>query len=327
MKRTYESARTGSRHTYQFYKDRQNDPRWQEDFILVRKTRRLENALMIVIALIVFTLGIGIFIDFSPSMNSAKNDAKSSAPVTISSKKTTGSTAASQKAPVTSANSHSELSPAQINAMLQKIIIGKGFRITPFLFDGEDTDQAMNEGKAPQNLAHDGIELLYFKSQTVVTLKNVPGYFYPHDENYQILDQKIIIPRLKKMIPFVITENKVSFAYWDTLFSDETGTHTITWKVEDDPQALDLIKDSEIRKKNEDRQAQAAEASRKAEAARQKAADQAAEASRKAEEQAEESSRKAAQASSQAEEQAEESSRKAESASSDANAESDETAP
>ncbi|WP_317759785.1 hypothetical protein [Liquorilactobacillus mali] len=36
----YSSQKTRSQHTYQFFKDRRNDPAWQEEFLRVKTIQR-----------------------------------------------------------------------------------------------------------------------------------------------------------------------------------------------------------------------------------------------------------------------------------------------
>ncbi|BDR55506.1 hypothetical protein [Xylocopilactobacillus apis] len=250
MARLYSNNRTGSKHTYRFYKERRDDPRWHDDFIEVRSLRRKERLFASLVFLLVLLIGIGLFGDqispvnytFSDFKGSDKTSKKSSfsAPASSSSseKPAEESSEPTKKDETDSSNEQSN------KEIVKKYLIGNGFRINPILFDGEDTDQAMNENKAPQNLAHDGIELLLFKDESTVTVKGVPAYFFPSDTKYNISDKFLTIGSQLEQIPYSIVDGKVEFHTWTSSDNFDGQTHSITWQISPDDSVQSLIDQS-----------------------------------------------------------------------------------
>lgn len=53
--RTFKSKQTHALHTYEFYKNRKNDPKWRADYLSVRRMLFIENTIrLIVIAVIIY---------------------------------------------------------------------------------------------------------------------------------------------------------------------------------------------------------------------------------------------------------------------------------
>ncbi|VDK14340.1 hypothetical protein OAL24_01151 [Oenococcus sicerae] len=119
---------------------------------------------------------------------------------------------------------------------IQDIITGKGFDITPILYDGEDVDKAMNENKALQNTVHDNFIVGYFQNATTARVASM-GVAY--SEPYSLSDHYISIGSQDfKNIPYSLNGNTVTFSTWQTQTSDG---HTITWKMAWDSDARDIV--------------------------------------------------------------------------------------
>ncbi|BDR59633.1 hypothetical protein [Xylocopilactobacillus apicola] len=204
MARLYSNDRTGTHHTYQFYKDRKDDPHWRESYLAVRSIRRWENILTMLIIAIIAVVCYALFSDrLSPIVNPSKEE------------------------------------PSTPD-LVKKAIIGHGFQISAKLFDGEDATQAMNSGVAPQNLFHDRTKILYFKDANTVTVKGVPRYFFPHDEKYEVSNQAITIDWGEKTpIPFLIKNNQIEFQTWTSSYDN----HTVTWQIEPRDDVQELIEE------------------------------------------------------------------------------------
>lgn len=260
MARKYASSHNNSIHTYQFYKDRRYDPRWHQAFIEVRRQRRIEALLFIGCALIVFIVGIEFYGD-----NPVKNKINTTISHKIESIKSPD-TSQSQSSQVQissqtnndtrnfeSQNDNAENdSSSSTNSIenVQQALINQGYRIIPLLYDGEDTDQAMRENKAPQNLVHDGAELLLFKENDTVAVKGISGDFYPHDESYLVTEKTITIDSVGIAIPYQFQQDKLVFQDWTTKANDENGEHTITWRMEPYPDAAQIIQEAQARQKS-----------------------------------------------------------------------------
>ena len=57
MTKKYLSARTRTKHTYAFYKERRNNPQWRDDFIQVRSQRRKALFIQTIVILIIIVGG------------------------------------------------------------------------------------------------------------------------------------------------------------------------------------------------------------------------------------------------------------------------------
>lgn len=68
----YSSQKTRSQHTYQFFKDRRNDPAWHADFLRVRTIRRRNFILKSGLSLLILLIGFTIFKNYrQPSTDKA----------------------------------------------------------------------------------------------------------------------------------------------------------------------------------------------------------------------------------------------------------------
>jgi len=102
--KTYLSQKTRSRHTYDFYKARRNDPEWQADFWRIRYIRRRNTLLQLVFILVLLALGAFAYNGYrKTNHNQIINTASSAASATADSSSssvsdTTASSSASSSA-------------------------------------------------------------------------------------------------------------------------------------------------------------------------------------------------------------------------------------
>ena len=104
-------------------------------------------------------------------------------------------------------------------------LVGKKYRISPSLYDGENTDQAMNEQKAPQNLAHDGIQDITFITDSMVRVKRSGSYRPDRDVPYTMNATTLSFDY--QNIPYSLINGTVSFDSWTT----NMDGHTVTWTI------------------------------------------------------------------------------------------------
>ncbi|MHC9532946.1 hypothetical protein ACVPPR_05945 [Dellaglioa sp. L3N] len=81
MAKKYLSDRTRTGHTYEFYKDRQNNPQWRDDFLRVRATRRRNIVIQLFVGIIVIGVLAVLGLYFMAERNTAKNMATQSASI------------------------------------------------------------------------------------------------------------------------------------------------------------------------------------------------------------------------------------------------------
>lgn len=111
-------------------------------------------------------------------------------------------------------------------------LTGYAFEITPILFNGQDVAAAMDSGKAPQNLIHDGVMLGYFKDAHTARVSGLPGYFFVHSEVYSADGQYINFSNWQ--IPYSIKNGNLQTKTW--IDTDNDGNQ-ITWQLKNYPQA------------------------------------------------------------------------------------------
>lgn len=104
-------------------------------------------------------------------------------------------------------------------------LVGKKYRISPSLYDGENTDQAMDENKAPQNLAHDGIQDITFITDSMVRVERSGSYRPDRDVPYTLNANTLSFDYQK--IPYSLINGTVSFDSWTT----NMDGHTVTWTI------------------------------------------------------------------------------------------------
>ncbi|WP_241699117.1 hypothetical protein [Vagococcus sp. CY53-2] len=107
----------------------------------------------------------------------------------------------------------------------KKQLIGKTYIIKPILYDGIDVEQAMNNNKAPQNLIHDGVQIITFKDNSTVHIELAGTYRPDYDESYSLSPNTINIKDY--YIPYKYNYGNISFDTWTT----DTKGHTITWAI------------------------------------------------------------------------------------------------
>lgn len=110
---------------------------------------------------------------------------------------------------------------------IKKFLIGKTYKVVPFLYDGINANQAAHTNKAPQNFVKDNITILHFIDSSTVTQNGVNGNNQQKNENYQTSDSTITIGALK--IPYQMNNGAAEFHSWNT--EDQNG-HKVTWKIE-----------------------------------------------------------------------------------------------
>lgn len=124
-------------------------------------------------------------------------------------------------------------------SLVHSYIIGKGFSITPKLYDGENIDQAMNENKAPQNSVHDGALYGYFKDANTARLTGLGTYVGSWSVNYTVDNQSITLTTSNNSVPSKViqyTRNADGTVVLKDFSTDFDG-HTLTSSVNFDEQA------------------------------------------------------------------------------------------
>lgn len=153
-----------------------------------------------------------------------KANASSSSEVASSSSIVSASSSTSS----TVASSSSEAAPSsqENNAALAKqYLTGKGFRISPVLYDGEDIDQAMDDQKAPTNVVTDYTVSFYFNDATTATSTHT-GQLRPDSSNYTVSENTITVGSYQ--IPYSISNGTVVFSQWSAA-DGQRGT--ITYQI------------------------------------------------------------------------------------------------
>ncbi len=83
----------------------------------------------------------------------------------------------------------------------------------------------MNEQKAPQNLAHDGIQDITFITDSVVRVKRSGSYRPDRDVSYTLNATTLSFDY--QNIPYSLINGTVSFDSWTT----NMDGHTVTWTI------------------------------------------------------------------------------------------------
>lgn len=217
MAKKYLSKRTRTKHTYEFYKQRRNSPQWRDDFLEVRKKRRIEIAIQALIILLIVVGGVFYFSNKGSSQrriakpsevetstttsssvaSTSQSDDETNSSVNSNQDESTGnddsqltssseaqaSTPSTESSTSQSAYSSSEDSKYSGDELVVKKYINDGFIIMLVTYNGEDATKAMEENKAPQNLIHDGYTDGYIKDDQTVRLSHMGA---ASDGNYDI---------------------------------------------------------------------------------------------------------------------------------------------
>lgn len=104
-------------------------------------------------------------------------------------------------------------------------LIGNKYVVKPILYDGMDSEQAMDENKAPQSLIHDGVQIVSFKDDTNVHIELAGIYRPDYDETYSLSSETINFKDY--YIPYKYNGENLSFDTWTT----DINGHTITWAI------------------------------------------------------------------------------------------------
>lgn len=104
-------------------------------------------------------------------------------------------------------------------------LIGNKYIVKPILYDGMDSEQAMDENKAPQSLIHDGVQIVSFKDDTNVHIELAGTYRPDYDETYSLSSETINFKDY--YIPYKYNGENLSFDTWTT----DINGHTITWAI------------------------------------------------------------------------------------------------
>lgn len=118
-----------------------------------------------------------------------------------------------------------ETNQANLIAAAQNQIIGKTYSVVPSLYDGEDVNQAMAENKAPQNLFHDGAQIITFTNDTTAHIQLNGAYRPDYDAGYTLSETTLSIGQ--HAIPYTYANDTMTFNPWTTTLDG----HTVTWTI------------------------------------------------------------------------------------------------
>lgn len=246
MVKKYYSQHSRTKHTYQFYKDRQNDPKWRNDFIEARSKRRKSIAIKSLAVLLVICIAafftfrqhnknngeISATFSQNSSNQNSSSDQDSQKSSTISSS-TTQQSSYSYSSDTSLSSSTTEASSSETsttnNITAVKNVLQSGFEIAPILYNGEDVGKAMDEGKAPQNTIHDGVEFGYLKDDSLARMSLMGGAF---DQPYEISEGILTIGHFQ--FNYSENGNSITFDTYEKSYSDGS---TITWQLSSYPGA------------------------------------------------------------------------------------------
>ncbi|MFT8633619.1 MAG: hypothetical protein ABF741_12065 [Liquorilactobacillus ghanensis] len=256
MAKKYHGRHSRPKHTYQFYKERQNDPKWKNDFIEARSKQRKS---IVVKSLAVLTV-ICVATFFAFRQSRANNDDTSTSSNQSRFNQNRSSNQDSQKSNTLSSNtaqqsshsyssesglssstsktSSSETSSTTNNITTVKIFLQSGFEIMPILYNDEDVSKAMDEGKAPQNTVHDGLTLGYLKNDSIARMSSMGAAY---DQPYKITESTLTIGDFK----FNYSENG-NYVTFDTYEKSYTDGSTITWQLSSCPGAKDSVDSASV---------------------------------------------------------------------------------
>lgn len=270
MTKKYLSKHTRSRHTYAFFRDRQSDPKWRDEFLEVRSMRRRSLAVKGVVTIILCAT-IFLFWKYTntvqnQSANNHQTATSKSRPNTqhYTNKKPQKPTATSksrpntqhytnkksQKSTVTKASNStastisSQPHPSKVKSrkkslsnrtIAQQLLQNKGYKIEPVLYDDEPIDQAMANDKAPQNAVHDNMSFVYFKNPSLIQRTLLGAYNPSFQEHYSLSNTELIIT--PNHIPYHIENHRMIFTTWNI----KSDGHTTTFKFKEYPDAKQMI--------------------------------------------------------------------------------------
>ncbi|EJF01327.1 hypothetical protein [Liquorilactobacillus mali] len=119
------------------------------------------------------------------------------------------------------------------NTSLVKKFLTDGFSIVSILYNGEDVDQAMDEGKAPQNTVHDSFKIGYILNDSEVRAMSMNSAY---SQNYSITNTTVTIGDAT----FNYSINNGSPIFNTTNTTDSDG-NIITWQLSSKTNAKEYV--------------------------------------------------------------------------------------
>ncbi|AVH75023.1 hypothetical protein ACOZ3J_02805 [Weissella koreensis] len=177
----------------------------------VDKNKKSKKWIYIVLAIIIIIIGMIVFLhNIGSNISSKHNDTE-----------------------LTRSSNHvdTKLKKKQVNKNnlndVKNKLVGMNLTISPYLYDGEAVDDAMNNGDAPQNLVHDGTNNVSFIDENTMRSKMLGSY---NTENYSVTKKYIIINKndnISGKIPYKFENDEITFKQWDST----SDGHKITWQA------------------------------------------------------------------------------------------------
>ncbi|BDR60959.1 hypothetical protein [Lactobacillus xylocopicola] len=242
MAKKYLSQHSRTRHTYQFFKERRNDPKWHDDYLRIRSLRL---RLFLIQGMVVILLAIigGAFlkqhtanqsqVPSSTTITSTKPHKTKKSSIGEKIKKNMRATQHTITKSIPS--NHRQTKKSDNKTIVRNFILHQGYQIEPKLVDNEPIDKAMADGKAPQNAVHDGVVTVYFADSSTV-METLLGSDNPKFESrYYITENKLVLG--KHRIPYKINGTQVLFKKWLENFDG----HEYTYEFKSYPGAKQLI--------------------------------------------------------------------------------------
>lgn len=130
-------------------------------------------------------------------------------------------------------------------------LVGMNLTISPYLYDGEPVDNAMNNGNAPQNLVHDETNNITFIDENTMRSKMVGSYNPVNTAKYSVTQKYIIINKNDDMsgkVPYKFVDDEIIFNKW---ISTSEG-HKITWQATISDNVVSDNSDNEVSSDSKD---------------------------------------------------------------------------
>lgn len=263
MTKKYLSARTRTKHTYAFYKERRNNPQWHDDFIQVRSQRRKALFIQTIVILIIIAGGAVYFSKATPMKRVVEQSATSSSTTARtestkepsadpaiairhnSSDEEQASTSESSNSMASTESSNDNRDTTSSTTMAdddvdQKVVkeyIANGFLMAPVKYNGEDATEAMEANRAPQNLIHDGYTNGYIKDDTTVRLAHMGA---ASDGSYQIKDGILVIQLGASQHKFRYSVNNGSVSFENEKLDEPDGA-SVEFQLKKDTNAREVV--------------------------------------------------------------------------------------
>lgn len=227
MAKKYLSTKTRTKHTYNFYKERRNAPIWKGDYLRIKaiRQRNLVLGLLIicVIAIVVsFYLvhGNNKIVENRSSIEAekTKNDDKKQKVQNTEEKDT--DQYAEQK--------------TQDPKVIARDFLAKGFTIKAILYNGQDVNDAVNNGDAPPSLVGlDNETVGYLKNDTTIRTRH---FATAGDQNITILNDRIKL-KYSEYKYTVSSTGEIQFENNEHSIDGET----VTYQISSEPDAKDIV--------------------------------------------------------------------------------------